>query len=108
MIGWIAFVTIAILTVIVQCSYFPLEFWRAMQRHDITSGRRELYLSCTNDRMCDLVELEKLIELRKGKVKLLTAKIWERKGHCDHLIHHPEEYKQNLSSFISDVQNSTE
>jgi len=108
-VGWVAFFTAVIMTTLVRMSYFPLTFWRAMEAHNITNGKRELYLVSTEDKMCDLEKLRELIEYRrKHRVKSITSMIWDGPGHCDHLIRRPEEYTRYLQDFVSAVKGETD
>lgn len=59
-----------------------------------------LVFTSKNDPMCDTNTLQKMVE--EWRVKFpVTFQVWERSGHCAHLLHHSHQYQEVLAGFLA-------
>jgi hypothetical protein len=66
-----------------------------------------LLFGCENDPMCDKEALKHMVSKWKNKGQFpLSVQVWEKSGHCTHLIHHRKQYEQLLDTFLASLENA--
>ena len=61
-----------------------------------------LIFASENDPMSDTDTLRDMVENWKVKAMFpVTFQVWERSGHCAHLIHHSQKYQHLLGEFLA-------
>ncbi|DBB01709.1 hypothetical protein WJX77_003873 [Trebouxia sp. C0004] len=76
-------------------------FWNRMLKETLAIPR--LYFYSTDDKLCDVKELETLLDMKRQQGLDVTVKRWDKSAHCAHLRKHPDEYIAEVQAFLAKV-----